>query len=151
MLGKIHIGKLIKQRAAEINVSPERLAFRLKITMPKMEEIFKSESIDTDLLLTISKRLEFDFFRVFTSHMIIYSPVPAAVSKKKGVLKFKNTQTSFDFKKNVYSPEIIAFFIDKIEKGTMTINEVMSKYHIPKTTIYRWCRKYLKRSIEDVL
>ncbi len=110
-----------------------------------LEEVFRSESIDTSLLLKISKRLKFDFFRVYTSHMIIYSPLPA-VNPKKGLRNRagqKNTGP-FEFRKNVYSPEIIAFFIERIENGSLSVQEAMKKYKIPRTTIYRWCKKYIR-------
>ena len=46
------------------------------------------------------------------------------------------------FRKNIYTKEIIEFILGKIESGEMTKNQVMERYSIPKTTLYKWISKY---------
>lgn len=137
---KIHIGQKIRERADFLQIPSERLAERLSIPVSALNEVFSKETIDTGLLLKISKRLNYDFFRLYTGHLIVYAP-SSATSKIKEPRQKMNV--AFDFRKNVYTPEIIAYFIRKLEKQEISIGEIISKYKIPKSTIYRWKTKYM--------
>lgn len=79
---EIHIGKFIKERVNELELSLERVCSFLKKDEEAVEKMFESKSLDTDLLLRCSKLLEYDFFRIYSSHLILYSP-PSAVDKSK--------------------------------------------------------------------
>ena len=46
------------------------------------------------------------------------------------------------FRKNIYTKEIIDFILERIENGEMTKNQVIEQYGIPKTTLYKWIDKY---------
>jgi hypothetical protein len=45
------------------------------------------------------------------------------------------------FRKNIYTRELIDFILEKMEKGEMTKAEII-RYKIPKTTLYKWISKY---------
>jgi transposase-like protein len=38
--------------------------------------------------------------------------------------------------------EIIAFIMEKISSGEMTKLQIINRYGIPKTTLYKWISKY---------
>nr|WP_309872216.1 hypothetical protein [Chryseobacterium sediminis] len=46
------------------------------------------------------------------------------------------------FRKKLYTQEIISFILDLIDSGKKSKQEVMNEYKIPKTTLYKWMGKY---------
>ncbi|MGG5207674.1 transposase [Chryseobacterium sp. MIQD13] len=101
--------------------------------------MYEEKSIDTDLLLKWSKLLEYDFFRLYSQHMILYSP-PNPVNGRKRSEKSVLPQ----FRKNLYTKEIIDFILELIESETKSKKQVIEEYKIPKTTLYKWISKYKK-------
>ena len=132
----INIGHIIRERAEECDIDMTRIKNFLKCDEQDIEEIFNSKSIDTETLLKFSKLLEFDFFRFYSQHLILYSP-PSSISKNRQ----KRSTTNF-FRKNIYTAEVIDFIINQIKTTKMTKSEVIEKYNIPKTTLYKWLSKY---------
>jgi transposase len=133
---EIHIGQFIKQRVEEQQITMERICNFLKKDEDFIEKAYDSKSIDTDLLLRWSKLLEYDFFRLYSSHLILYSP-PSAVNKNNNQ---KSEKIPY-FRKNIYTQEIKEFIIKRIRSGEMTQNEVIKEYSIPKSTLHRWLQK----------
>ncbi|WP_282629038.1 transposase [Empedobacter sedimenti] len=131
----IHIGEYIRQRVSEIDVSEQRLCNFLKCTNSQLEKFFDSESLETEKILQFSKILEYDFFRIYSHHLILYSP------KRTG-----NSQQSTlpQFRKSLYTKEIIEFILELIESKEKTIQEIQEEFKIPKTTLYKWISKYKK-------
>lgn len=132
----INIGQIIKDLVEEKEIPMQRICNFLGRDEDFVEEIYKSASIDTDLLLRWSKLLEYDLFRIYSSHLILYAP-PAAVKSKKGNSKPKTPE----FRKNIYTQEIKDFIIKRIKNNEMTQAEVIKEYSIPKTTLHRWLQK----------
>lgn len=99
--------------------------------------MYKHKSLDTEILLRWCKLLEYDFFRIYSQHLILYAP-PS--TKKENPKKKKSSLPKF--RKNIYTKEVIEFILGKIESGEMTKNQVMERYSIPKTTLYKWISKY---------
>lgn len=62
----MHIGKMIQARVKELHVKPTELAKTLSTSKQNLYGIFKRKSIDTDLLVKISKALDFDFFSYYS-------------------------------------------------------------------------------------
>ena len=58
----VAIGKLIQKRLKERGMSNAEFARRINTHVRNVYDIFRRKSIDTDLLATISKALEYDFF-----------------------------------------------------------------------------------------
>lgn len=131
----IHIGKYIKEMVDHKEVSVERICNFLGKDEDFIEKIYDSSSIDTELLLRWSKLLEYDFFRLYSSHLILYAP-PAAVNKTAT----KNNPTP-QFRKNIYTQEIKDFILNRIESGEMSQADVIKEYSIPKSTLHRWIQK----------
>src|SRR5690606_6627787 len=98
---------------------------------------YLNKSIDTYHLLRWSKLLDYDFFRIYTQHLILYAP--RAGENKSG----KTIKSSLPkFKKNGYNPVIIDYITEQISSNEMTKAEVIEQYNIPKTTLYKWIKKH---------
>ena len=137
-LKKIHIGTLVRERYEEVKITESRFLKFLKIDTT-VEALFASESLDTEVLLRVSKILEYDFFRLYTQHLILYAPPSAVENKSEKNVKKSNLPV---FRKNIYTKEIIDFIVDLIQTHKKTIPEVINEYKIPKTTLYKWLKKY---------
>ena len=106
-------------------------------TEDEVIEMYQQENLPTDILLKWSKLLEYDFFRIYSQHLIFYCPP----SKADNIQKKSNKQLP-QFRKNIYTKEVIDFIIEQITTGEMSMKEVLEKYNIPKTTLYKWLSKY---------
>lgn len=137
----IHIGKLIEALVLEKGLKDERICHFLKISETQLGEMYHANSMDTELLLRWSKLLEYDFFRVYSQHLLLYAP-PAKMNFAKTVLHRNNKIPSFT--KSLYTPEIIEFIIEQIERNEKTPAEIIEQYRIPKTTLYKWIKKHKK-------
>ena len=137
---EINIGELIKKRVVELDLNPERICQFFKCTESEIEEMYELECLDTGVLLKWSKLLDYDFFRIYSQHLILYSP-PSAEKQDEN----RKSQLP-QFRKSIYTKEIIDFILHQIETGEMTKNEVINQYKIPKTTLYKWISKQGRRS-----
>ena len=133
----IHIGQMIKERIAESEMETLRICNFFNCTEDEVIEMYQQENLPTDILLRWSKLLEYDFFRIYTQHLILYAP-PSAKEQDSKTEKSSLPQ----FRKNIYTKEIITFILEQIDSGAMTKIEVMEQYKIPKTTLYKWIDKY---------
>ncbi|TDS56856.1 transposase [Myroides indicus] len=136
----IHIGELLRNKVEEKEIERDRILKFLKIKDPQLRMIYESKNIDTDLLLRFSKLLEYDFFRIFSHHILLYAP-PSSINYVKQDKPQKSTPK---FRKNLYTTEIIEFIMELVEKGEMKNSEIINKYNIPKTTLYKWIKKHKK-------
>jgi plasmid maintenance system antidote protein VapI len=59
----VHIGKLISKKIKEIGMSKSELSRRINVTPQSTHYILAKSSIDTDVLLKISRALDYDFFQ----------------------------------------------------------------------------------------
>lgn len=134
----IHIGNLIGQQITGNGIEISRICNFMNCTEEEIKRMISSESLPTDILLKWSKLLEYDFFRLYSQHLILFAP-PSAHNKTK-----KQKSTLPQFRKNIYSKEVIDFCLEQIATGKMTKNKVIERYGIPKTTLYKWISKYGK-------
>ncbi|MFP3591369.1 transposase [Chryseobacterium sp. SIMBA_038] len=132
---EIHLGELIKERVAEQEISIERICNFLDKEESVVEELYANKSMDTELLLRWCKLLEYDFFRIYSSHLILYAP-PSAVNKNHN----KSEKIPY-FRKNIYTQEIKDFILRRILSGEMTQSDIIREYSIPKSTLHRWLQK----------
>ena len=133
----IHIGILINKAVTESGIEMSRFCNFFNCTEDEVIEMYQQENLPTDILLKWSKLLEYDFFRIYTQHLILYAP-PSAKEQDSKTEKSSLPQ----FRKNIYTKEIITFILEQIDSGAMTKIEVMEQYKIPKTTLYKWIDKY---------
>lgn len=134
----IHIGQLIKIKVTEGSIETTRICNFLKCSKSEIYQMYEAHSLDTETLLRWSKLLSYDFFRVYTQHLILFSP-PSSIEKNES-----NNQKSElpQFRKNIYTKEVIDFILELIDTGTKTKLQVIDEYKIPKTTLYKWINKY---------
>ncbi len=137
-LKEIHLGELIKKRADELSIDTSRICKFLNSKEEELELMYKSKSLDSETLLRWSKLLEYDFFRLYSQHLILYAPlsVISTGDKEKGKTRLPV------FKKNIYTRELIDFILERIRNKEMTKLQVIEEYKIPKTTLYKWISKY---------
>ena len=133
----IHIGTLINQAVTESGIAMSRICNFMKCEEEEVKQIYLQENLSTDILLKWSKLLEYDFFRIYSQHLILYAPVSADNENTK------TQKTNLpQFRKNIYTKEIIDFILEQIEKKEMTKNQIIKRYRIPKTTLYKWISKH---------
>ncbi len=131
----IHIGNFVKKRVAENGIEISHICQFMKCSEDEIYKTYSSKEIATEKLLKWSKLLDYDFFRIYTQHLILYSP-PVNQKKKTGT----KTQSPV-FRKNIYTREIIDFIIELLQTGVKTKSEIIQEYRIPKTTLYKWISK----------
>jgi len=132
----IHIGNIIETRVFESGIELSRICQFMKCSEEEINEMFLQQNLLTDVLLKWSKLLEYDFFRIYCQHLILYAP-PSG--EKTSDLTVKSSLPVF--RKSLYTQEIINYILDEISSGAMTKNEVIEKYRIPKTTLHKWISK----------
>ncbi|MGE8553189.1 MAG: transposase [Chryseobacterium jejuense] len=138
----IHIGSLINQRVTECNIEQSRICNFFKCTEADIEEMFLQKTLSTDLVLKWSKLLEYDFFRIYSHHLILYSPQSSVIKFSKSSNEEKSVLPAF--RKNIYTKEIIDFMLELINSGKKSKYQIINEYKIPKTTLYKWIEKYRK-------
>lgn len=130
-----HIGKMIEERVAEREIEISRICNFLKVEKQEVLKMYESDDIEVKILLRWSKLLEYDFFRIYSQHLILYAPSLVHSKNKAG-------KTSLpEFRKSIYTREVIDFLLELIDTGKKTRAEVIEEYGIPKTTLYKWISK----------
>ncbi|SKB98289.1 hypothetical protein SAMN05660477_02213 [Soonwooa buanensis] len=136
----ILIGECIKTRIQEIGITEAEVARSLETNQDELIGYYTAQDMDVDVLLKLSKILDYDFFRLYSQHLILYAPAIARETPSSNVQKSEGLQ----FRKNIYTFEIINFILEKIENNEMSISEVVNAYNIPKTTLNKWINKNKK-------
>lgn len=136
-----HIGGLVRNKVDENNILFSRICNFFKCSVDDVEKMFNEKSMDTELLLKWSKLLEYDFFRIYSQHLILYSPPSKDKATSDKVLKSRMPQ----FRKSLYNKEIIDFVVELIVSNKKTQAEIIEEYRIPKSTLIRWLAKYNKK------
>jgi len=63
----IHIGNIIREHVSKLGITKSELARRINTTSQNIHGIFTRKSIDTDLLLKISKAIKVNLFSYYES------------------------------------------------------------------------------------
>ena len=135
----IHIGQMIEKDVADSGTEMSRFCNFFNCTEDEVIEMYQQENLPTDILLKWSKLLEYDFFRIYTQHLILYAPTSAKAENTK-----KQKPVLPRFSKNIYTKEVIDFILEQIQNKEMTKVQIIERYNIPKTTLYKWISKYKK-------
>lgn len=136
-LKNIHIGSMIQSHVEQNEFEMTRISKFMRSSEKEIEVMYLQKDLPTDVLLRWSKLLQYDFFRVYSQHLILFAPQKSSVQTKedkKSVLP--------QFRKNLYTQEIINFILELIRTGKRTKKQVMEEYNIPKSTLYKWLEKY---------
>lgn len=138
-LKDIHLGNFIRERVRELDMDTVRICNFFNCDLKELDEMYEKESMDSHLLLKWSKLVEYDFFRLFSQHLTFYAP-----QKSSGYLNIDRGKSIVlpQFKKNIYTREMIDFIIELVETKRKAKNEIIKEYRIPKTTLYQWLAKY---------
>ena len=123
----------IKQKVEEKGIPMSRICNFFQLAEEDIHKFYNREEIETSILLKWSKLLDYDFFRIYTGHLILYSPAVKDQNIKPSELPV--------FRKNIYTKEVIDYLVELITENKKTVTDVIEYYGIPKTTIYKWLRK----------
>lgn len=134
---EIHIGKLIERLVEERKIENPRICNFLKCKETDIQKMYHSKSLDAEIIMRWSKLLKYDFFRIYSQHLILFSP-PSLLSQTDKKVSIPQ------FKKNIYTQELIDFIINKVTTKQMSNKQVIEEYRIPKTTLYKWIKKNQK-------
>ena len=105
----INIGQMMEILVTENGVEISRICNFMKCSEEEIQDTFFQEDLPTDILLRWSKLLEYDFFRIYSQHLILYAP-PSAYPKEE---KQKNKKSALpQFRKNIYTKEVIDFILE---------------------------------------
>lgn len=130
----IHIGNFIHEKVKENQIEMFRICKFLKSSKDEILEMFQMQTLDSGILLRWSKLLKYDFFRLYSQHLILYSPpTNIPLDKKESNLPV--------FRKHIYTKEIIDFILELIDQKEKTKQQIIDEYRIPKTTLYKWIAK----------
>lgn len=135
----IHIGQLIENLITESGIEMSRICNFMGCSEDEISKMYTLRSLDSCVLLGWSKLLEYDFFRIYSQHLILFAP------KGNGHLQsVKQDKRSAvpHFRKNIYTREMIQFVLEQLKSGEMSRNKIITEYRIPKTTLYKWIQKY---------
>lgn len=135
----IHIGSLVKQRVLELEIETSRICNFFKCSDEEIEQMFLQEELTTGILLKWCKLLGYDFFRVYSQHLILYAPPGSTIYNSSS--NEKETKLP-QFRKNIYTKEVIDFILELVGSGEKTRQQIIDEYKIPKTTLYKWISKY---------
>ena len=135
----IHIGGRIKYLVQLKEISLERICAFIKCDPLAVQDMYLKKSLDSDILLRWSKLLEYNLFMFYSAHLQIYAP-NSSRAKISSKLNSKDS-VSYNFKKNLYTPEVKKFILNQVLNKDISPHSVIAKYQIPKTTLYRWLRK----------
>ncbi|WP_315941747.1 transposase [Chryseobacterium paludis] len=113
-----------------------RICSNMKLKEGEINNMYQQDTLETKVLLKWCKLLEYDFFRFFSQHLILFtSPMGANYNRPTdSVLP--------QFRKNLYTKEVIFYILEIIESNEKTQLEVINDYKIPKSTLRRWMTKY---------
>lgn len=137
---EIHIGQLIEKRVLEKEIEVIRIGKFLNCTESEITEMYKSKNLSTEILLRWSKLLEYDFFRIYSQHLLLYAPSNNSLNQT--IVKGKKQSLLPVFRKNIYTKEVVLFILEMITSGEKTKSQIIIEYRIPKTTLDNWINKY---------
>lgn len=136
---KINIGHLIREEIKAKKIESGRICKFMNCTEKEIEEMYEATDLPTNILLKWCKLLEYDFFRIYSQHLILFS----APKQKLSTTESKESQSSLpNYRKNLYTKEIINFVLELIRTGKKTKAQIIEEYKIPKNTLLKWIEKY---------
>lgn len=137
----INIGTLIKLKIIENNMEMKTICYYFGLKEAEIEEMLKQESLSSEVLLKWCKLLKYDFFRIYSQHLLLFSPVQKKDNDQKEILK------EHQFRKHIYTEEIIGFILTQLRNGKITRERILNDYRIPKVTLYKWLTKYKAKEL----
>jgi hypothetical protein len=131
----IHIGRTIALEVEEQNINHKKIMRYFKCNSDRVISMYENPYIDTEDLLRWSTLLRKDFFRLYSGYLILHR----GISFKPNT---NNIDSQTRIRKNVYTLDFKNKIIEKIRLGKVTTREAITKYNIPKTTLYKWLHQF---------
>lgn len=136
---KINVGHLIHEEVKAKKIESSRICKFMNCTEKEIEDMYKATDLPTNILLKWCKLLEYDFFRIYSQHLILFS----TPKQKSNATDIKENKSSLpNYRKNLYTKEIINFVLELIRTGKKTKAQIIEEYKIPKNTLLKWIEKY---------
>ena len=129
---KIHIGQEIKQEVQKQDLTIEDFAKNLHLASSEIENIFNKTSLETDLLLKISKLLKRDFFSLFSNYVIedAYKEI-ISLLKQKGDKRYiavpdweDECEGDDGYERFNSMDEALAYFARVLKRDTLTVDDI---------------------------
>ncbi|RNA61737.1 transposase [Chryseobacterium nematophagum] len=136
----IHLGSLIKKKVDEDQIELSFICDFFSCRESEIKKMYELETLDTEILLSWCRLLKYDFFRIYSEHLILYAP-PNGI-KNRSVSERLKISKRIQFRKNIYTKEMIDFILEIIYTGEKDLIQVMTDYGIPKSTLFKWLDKY---------
>lgn len=134
---EICIGECIRKRVEETGISMVRICNFHQAAEDEIYTMYDQKGLDTEVLLRWCKLLEYDFFRMYCQHLILFS----SENKSDTLEPIKRTSLP-EFRKKLYTRQMVDFILELINTGQKTKLQIIEEYRIPKTTLYKWISKY---------
>lgn len=134
---KIHIGSLIRKEVEANNIESSHICNFMNCKENEIQDMYEAVSLPSNILLQWCKLLEYDFFRIYSQHLILFSAKNSSIASSQ-----ENKISLPTFRKNLYTTEIIKFILELIRTGKKTNAQIIEEYKIPKTTLLKWIDKY---------
>lgn len=141
----IHIGSIISIVITEKNLTLNEVRIKMGSSTRAINNMLNASAIDTIALLKWSKVLKYDFFRLYSSHLMLHHGISNTISKKTDNVEIEGIH----IRKNVYTKELIQFVVNKVRNKKMSTRQVINEYGIPKTTFYKWLQKFPKEKFNE--
>ncbi|WP_431610044.1 transposase [Chryseobacterium sp. 'Rf worker isolate 10'] len=90
----------------------------MKCGNQELAQMYQSKSLDAEILLKWSKLLAYDFFRIYSQHLVLYSP-PSSSEFYQKAKDDKKAQLP-EFRKNIYTVEMIEFILTLLKTNEKT-------------------------------
>lgn len=113
----IHIGEKIRKRAKELRIGPTELGKLISTSKQNVYGIFKRRSVDSELLMKISKILKYDFFHHY------HTPELISVAEDSG-------SSYFSEKKKL--EELCTSLKKQLEASRRELAELREKYEMQR-------------------
>lgn len=133
-LKDINIGSSIENRVMDLGIEMPRICNFFNLPVMEIEKMYTSKSLDTEILLKWGKLLEYDFFKLYSQHLVLD---PDGTRRE-----YRNIASSLPrFRKNTYTKEMVEFIVEQVKTGEKTERQIIEEYMIPKATLYTWINK----------
>jgi hypothetical protein len=135
----IHIGDLIQKEVNTKQIEIVRICNFMNCNEKEVNDMYREADLPTNVLLKWCKLLEYDFFRIYSQHLILFS----SPKQNANTTDSKENKSSLpNYRKNLYTKEIIKFVLELVRTGKKTKAQIIEEYKIPKNTLLKWIEKY---------